>query len=831
MKENKKGVFFSIDALIALFIIFLSILVFYPLVKTIEQTSFTQGDIINTLSSLKIGEINNSYAQQLITQGKIIDLNKSVLEQIGEFYVNDVDIAKNLTDSILSNLNTNENIGIWYGNTLLASKNSTSYNNAKNLEVERQIISGIQQGAGITGFSARAFLSNSMQTKYFYFGGYVGEGNLSSRIEYDGDISSAEMELTISDDFQVYVNGNPAGSYTKSPSDFIPKKYSIPITDFVSGVNIIEIRGDNLHISGGYIKLIYESNSVQYEQPEKYYFPGIKGVTNLYDGFYVPGQLNNLDISLHLDNELDAFLIIGDVVVFNDSTNGEETISITDAQLSSLLNYNDLSYETIPIRFGLENVSYLSNIFGNADVFSVTDLSGSMCDCSDPGWFGICRYNENSCGGWACPTGVCNGGINEARDADKAFIDIVLNNSNNRVGLVGYESNVEDSDCHDLSNDNVSLKNKVDDWRAVGGTCICCGINEGVDRLLADSNEDKFRSLVVMSDGEANVECSRQGTGDAKQDAIKAACDAYTNEGIRVYTIGFGSDADATTLQAMSSCANGSYYSTIDDLIYIYEQIANELIETIYYEQTLQVMGNINSTLFSDSYIEFNYNKPIFPYGLITTSEVLFSNDSSGSFTLPSTSSILETKVVSYSGPRWTDNVETNGDVVYDLSSYGSVYTKLGDPYVINIPNSSIQENNTITVTTGWSPDNSTTGSIDNKIIYTILRNMISYNSSIASFAEGCLWNIEFSDNTNITSPIPANYTGSSICYYDPINQVYDSNDAIQIAVYNLLKLLDLDNDGKLDTKISEQNLQISASEITGIPYDWSTEVQVRRWW
>ena len=416
-KRDKKAVFFSIDALVALFIIFLSILAFYPLMKTIDQTSFIQGDIINTLSSLKIGNIDNPYAQQLIAQGKITDLNKSVLEQIGEFYVSDIDIAKNLTDSILSDLSLNENIGIWYGNTLLASKGSIPYSDAKNLEVERQIISGIKQGAGVTGFSARAFLSNSMQTKYFYFGGYVGEGNLSARMEYNGNISSAEMELTISDNFQVYVNGDSAGSYTKSPSDFIPQKYSIPITDFISGINNIEIIGDNLHISGGYIKLTYESSSVQYEQPEKYYFPGIEGITNLYDGFYIPGQLNSLDISLHLNNELNAFLIIGNTVVYNDSTSGIETISITDSELSALLNYNALNYETIPIRFGLENVTYLFDSSGKADVFSVTDLSGSMCACSDHGWWRICRYNENYCGNsWSCPDGVCVGGIKEAID-------------------------------------------------------------------------------------------------------------------------------------------------------------------------------------------------------------------------------------------------------------------------------------------------------------------------------------------------------------------------------------------------------------------------------
>lgn len=809
IQTDKRAVFFSIDALIALFIIFLSILVFYPLVKTINQTSFIQGDIINILSSLKIGEIDNSYAQQLIAQGKITDLNKSILEQIGEFYVNDVDIAKNLTDSILSSLNINENIGIWYGNTLLGSKSSIPYASAKNIEVERQIISGIKQGAGVTGFSARAFLSNNMQTEYFYFGGYVGEGNLSARMEYDGNISSAEMELTISDDFQVYVNGNLAGSYTKSPSDFIPQKYSIPITDFISGVNTIEIIGDNLHISGGYIKLTYESNSVQYEQLKKYYFPGINGITNLYDGFYVPGQLNSLDISLHLNNELNAFLILGDVVVYNSSTSGIETITIPDAQLSSLLNYNALSYKTIPIRFGLENVSYLFNASERADVFSVTSISGGM--------------SSNI-------PGTTTKKIDAAKAANNIFIDIMLDNPLSRIGVLGYETSVKPEDYHALSTDSASLKAVVNNWKPGASICVCCGVNTAVSGLLNDSNSSNFRSMVVMSDGAANTKCSEQGTGSAKQDAIKAACDAYANYGIRVYTIGFGSSADAATLQAMSSCGNGSYYSTIDDLIYIYEQIANELIETIYYEQTLQVIGDVESRLYSDSYIEFDYTKPPAPYGLITTSEKLFSNDSAGSFTLPPTSSILETRVVSYSGPRWTDKVEANGNLIYDLSSYGSVYTKLGDPYVINIPNSSIQQNNTITVTTGWSPGNSTTGSVDNKIIYTILRDMISYNSSIASVARGCIWKIQFGDDTNLTSPIPTNYTGSSLCYYDPVNQVYDMNDAIQIAVYNLLKLLDLNQDGRLDTKITEQNLLISSSEVTGIPYDWNTEVQVRRW-
>ncbi len=115
--------------------------------------------------------------------------------------------------------------------------------------------------------------------------------------------------------------------------------------------------------------------------------------------------------------------------------------------------------------------------------------------------------------------------------------DVILNNSDNRAGLVGYSDSAAESDYHELSNDGVSLKSKVDDWEADGGTCICCGINRAVDELVFDSSSEIFRSIIVMSDGQANIQCPQQGTGSASQDAIEAACDAYNDHGIFVYSI------------------------------------------------------------------------------------------------------------------------------------------------------------------------------------------------------------------------------------------------------------------------------------------------------
>ncbi len=141
--RGRRAVFFSMDALIALMIIFLSVLIIPPNIGYPNKDSFVQGDIIKVLSSLKIGEMDNNYVRGLISSGEITDLDNNILEQIGEFYFTDVDIAKNLAGEVLSTLSTTENIGIWYDDVLLASKNKIDFEDAKNIDVERQTISGV----------------------------------------------------------------------------------------------------------------------------------------------------------------------------------------------------------------------------------------------------------------------------------------------------------------------------------------------------------------------------------------------------------------------------------------------------------------------------------------------------------------------------------------------------------------------------------------------------------------------------------------------------------------------------------------------------------------
>ncbi|MFH1425565.1 MAG: VWA domain-containing protein [archaeon] len=857
--EGRKGVFFSGDALFAVLIIFLVLLVVVPNRETVRHETEVHQDILNSLSVLKVGEVDNGYVADLINRSEITDLDNSLLEQIGEFSVMNVTRAREMASAVLGELNLSENVGLWYGGRLVFSSNSTPFEGSKDVDTARHILGGIsgdEENESVTGFSARAYLSSSLLKEHYYFGGYVGDGNISFVVDYAGNISNASLEGVVrGGNFDLFVNSNLAGTYAESVDEFTPVNYYLPIDDFNSGENVIEIKGDSLHIAGGFLKIIYEA-SVEFNQSNKYRFPGIEGLINLYDGFYVPGILNELEVFLHINSSATpVFLTIGNVTVLNKTTVDEELIIINNDSLSILLgaqgvSYADLSEKTVPIRLGLENVSYVG-VAQEIDVFSVTDLSGSMCLCSDPGWFNSCLYNQNRCEGnyWACSgVNTCTGGINDVKPANNLFIDLILNNSGNRIGLIGYASDASVG-YHALSTDNASLKAEVSSWSAGGDTCICCGINAAVNELITDSTSDKFRSMVVMSDGQATVSCVEQGvTGDLdnngvadehSDDAIQAACDAYNDYNITVHSIGFGAEVDDVTLQEIKNCAGGTYaYTDLGGLEIAYQQIAENIIAQ-YSEQTLDVVGNLYTHLFEDSYIEFGYVQQSIPQGLVLTLESNFSDSSSGSFSVPSDGVVIDTRVTSYSGPRWTDYVSINNNEVYSLTDYGSDYLYLGDPYIVNIPNSLVLHgsSNVINLTTGVGSGNSSVGSLFNEIILTIVKNASSF-SDIKSMANGCIWSIEFVDGSVFEGTIPPSYSGVEQCVYnssydyagDDDGFVADENDALQLAVLNLLRDLDVDSDGKVDFLFTGSNLEVSLSEMTGIPFTWSSEVQARRW-
>ncbi|MEK6908904.1 MAG: vWA domain-containing protein [Nanoarchaeota archaeon] len=1009
--KSKKGIFFSIDALIALMIIFIVILVAIPNIKQNKIESKIDEDILIGLSSISAEEFDNNYVRSLITLGIITDPNKSLLEQIGNFYVTNRTIASNIADEFLSTIKTKDNVGIWLENNLVSSKNATSIESARQIETSRQIISGVMLGQNITGYSARAFLSSNIRNAYSYFGGYVGDGNITLVLDYNGTINDAELELASNKDFQLYINGIYAGNHTKSPSVTSPSTYDLSnhLNKFGSGTNNLEFIAKDLYIAGGFLKVKYES--IPTTTQKRQYFQGIQGLINLYDGLFIPGTPTSIDVNLDLQSNFTTFLNIGNVTIFNGTTNGRQTITVPNSQLSTTLNYNQLANKTTPIRLGLKNVSliYSGQRF---DIISVVDLSGSM---------------ENNCPGGSANPGETPCKINDAKNSTDELINTILNISGNRVALVGFEDYSKKADFHNLSNNSQTLRNIANNvWNAGGSTCICCGILkanscfdekifydgfnnqtagtdpigwtvnqgssiidittqslegnrglmvarttstnpallhtfnpqqdkikveflarhdtgtgrlrfelEGLDnalnyqdyviikmyggfirnndnqvtpyilnrtykigieitpnsnsyslyindtlvnsnlpvistysniarlrfstesatinykldginisltKKLCDSSINRTREMIVMSDGEPNRACGLDpspdwdgdGTtiGDPQDQAIQAACIAKTNYNITVHSIALdinnGSLAEQT-MQGIAACGNGGFYaSNVTQLTQIYNQITRSILAG-YSAQTFNTTNPQQSRLYPNSYISLNYQETQDLFGIPITIEIPFSNSMNVNFSIPSESTPIYMTAISYSGDKWTNKVVLNNETVYNLSFYGTNYIELGDPYAIRIDPNKLRENNSLSITTATSSGGNETYSANNKIIYTVLKNISAY-SPISANRDGCNWEVYFEDNTNISILIPQNYTGVNSCIYSPISIIYDSNDAMQTAVYNLFRQLDLDLDGRIDFLFRQNEVTIDTTDIQGIPFPWSTEIQIRRW-
>ena len=102
------GIYFTMDALFATILIGIGLIVSSKyFISEIDQpqVNYYSSDIINVLSNMRITELNDSYILMLINTSEIFNLNNSVIEQIGEFYVlNKTEHAYNLSVIVSSRL-------------------------------------------------------------------------------------------------------------------------------------------------------------------------------------------------------------------------------------------------------------------------------------------------------------------------------------------------------------------------------------------------------------------------------------------------------------------------------------------------------------------------------------------------------------------------------------------------------------------------------------------------------------------------------------------------------------------------------------------------------
>ncbi|MBD3203092.1 hypothetical protein GF327_02260 [Candidatus Woesearchaeota archaeon] len=445
--------------------------------------------------------------------------------------------------------------------------------------------------------------------------------------------------------------------------------------------------------------------------------------------------------------------------------------------------------------------------------------------------------------------------IDDITDVKKGVLNVLSDDN----AIVYLNGNIIDSDPMEHQGEywNIHGKSISKNYFLQGNNVIAVDLSNSdksakFDLKLITLNDSRDKAMMVMTDGQANIDCSEQGiTGDLdgdgysdtdSDDAVQAACDARENYGITVYAVGYSDEADELTLQGIANCGEGIFSKSdnITALQEFYSDVASQIVSASRHAQTIEVQGNLsNSKLYGDSYIQINYTPlsepPEFGEISVVVEEPLV--NCSSNITIPNNIRISNARVTSYSSEHWTDELVVNNNLVYNLSYFNQDYTTLGDPFIVNIAYLDLTNGtNQISIRTGDSYENMTGCSENNTLIYNaLLKSSVSY-SDVLEKAVGCTWYVEFENKKNTTVAVPPDYTGGKKCNYSfsaiqSGTYQFDQNDTYDDAMYRLLNQLDLDDNGRIFVDLEEKNFIIGALSVGKIPYPWGPAIaEVRVW-
>ncbi|NQU98677.1 VWA domain-containing protein [Candidatus Woesearchaeota archaeon] len=911
MGINKKGIYFTLDAFFSTMLLLIGIILItkftFQEIST-EQMDMVSKDLLVALGEIKVGEINNPWVESLINNSVIVNPNSTVIEQVGTFWSLNTSLGDERAQNLIGILIEGLIPSIYSMNVTMGGETIYSQiakpGDPLNLVTSRRMITGVAEGEVAEGSSSSAYIrkiKNKRTSSYIYFGGFIGQGNITVFIDNlptDVDanqITDITLELDPAESFDFLINDQLCNSSLPAPTlNMSPyrwnvthcKNLTVPIRNNFS-INFPSTSNAS-YVSGGYIKLTYLTNQTHENisrDSKYYYFPDIRGLINIYDGFYVPGILNSMEINLHYfsnhssnQSSFSTYLSLADTIVYNDSNSTtEKNVVINNDVLSGMLNYSFLSQKTVPIRMSsYEQVFETIITGGNADVVLITDYSGSMKKS-------VSDWSQGHAGN-DCAAVYSDPSIRRTQLAiclDIEFIDIVMNYSGNRFWPVFLHEDVVK--YYDDPENITGIKNFTNSFpfeeQGKGKTCLACAINKGYDLLQNNSDETRQKFIVVMTDGVpthcADGSCSSNSSvyglkqceglcdvsGACDFDEIPGQCTECTNNdgaienaiysanrsrkdmNVTLYSIGFGPLSDCSkanyTLNQIAELGNGTYShsNNVSMLKIIYEEIAYDILERT--EQVSQriVMNesSASSILYGDSNILLNYT-PVTPELQPSEVSVVFQteqfNSCSPTVNIFDGLRIADARITSYSDEHWTDLLIVNNQTVFSLQDYSDDYFLLGDPFHVEIPpNILVNGDNNISIRTADSPTNLTGCSDNNTMIYRGMVNFSSTRSEVKKTAEGCVWNVEFEDGSFTTLTIPGDYVGGNICSYTSASISYNSDDSYDVSSYGILTALDYDDDGRVLFNFATEDLEVVVNVVEGIRYMWGPSIMDVRIW
>ncbi|MCZ7369452.1 MAG: VWA domain-containing protein, partial [Candidatus Methanoperedens sp.] len=277
------------------------------------------------------------------------------------------------------------------------------------------------------------------------------------------------------------------------------------------------------------------------------------------------------------------------IIASNGTVNFSVNIGIKDVPFLSV----NITFEPTSINSGGNvNVTTIISVEGElpfsrpaANAMLVLDTSGSM----DPDYYAgtpldIMLVSDTS-GSMDDPIVNTTKKIDAVKTAAKQFNSNMI--SNDRVGLLTFSGTT--TKLYDLTYDMTSINQKIDAQSASGGTPTALAIRNAANYLKNNTRPGARPYIILLSDGLPTYDLKGNYCDDSypscsspTYDALKEANTAKTtfinnNSFIKIYTIGFGRDADNATMSAIASPGSYYYAATPGQLQDIYNNIAQQI--------------------------------------------------------------------------------------------------------------------------------------------------------------------------------------------------------------------------------------------------------------
>jgi len=197
-------------------------------------------------------------------------------------------------------------------------------------------------------------------------------------------------------------------------------------------------------------------------------------------------------------------------------------------------------------------LSYFSTqkeeIVKDADIMLVLDVSGSMDGAK----------------------------LDDAQESATEFLSAIEQKLH--IGLVTFETNVHLNSS--LGLDRTSLIGEINQMSEGGDTSMGDAMAEAIDHLVSKGRSDADKYMVLMTDGKSNDDeeycpylplCSPDGKKCATQKAV--------SNGVIIYTVAFGEDADTDVLGKIAEETGGQYFyaASGSELVNYFVQIAEDI--------------------------------------------------------------------------------------------------------------------------------------------------------------------------------------------------------------------------------------------------------------